>query len=103
MVNQSVLFWRSGRQPSITLSTAEAELNELIEAMNAGEAVSVILQELLDNVKRIAWSDSQSAIAILTSESGSWRTRHLQMRAAYRQTSNFHRRLAGHATHQAKT
>ena len=42
MVNQSVLFWRSGRQPSITLSTAEAELNELIEGMNAGEAVSVI-------------------------------------------------------------
>ena len=57
--------------------------------MNAGEAVSVILQELLDNVKRIAWSDSQSAIAILTSESGSWRTRHLQMRAAYAKQAIF--------------
>ena len=89
MVNQSVLFWRSGRQPSITLSTAEAELNELIEGMNAGEAVSVILQELLDEVKRIAWSDSQSAIAILTSESGSWRTRHLRMRAAYAKQAVF--------------
>ena len=41
---------RSGRQSSITLSTAEAELNELIEGMNAGEAVSVILQELFDEV-----------------------------------------------------
>ena len=83
MVNGSLLFWRSGRQASITLSTAEAELNEIIEAMNAGESVAVMLQELFDDVKKMAWSDSQSALTILSNEGGSWRTRHLRMRAAY--------------------
>ena len=83
MVNDSALLWRSGRQASITLSTAEAELNEIIEAMNAGESVATILYELFDDVKKIAWSDSQSALSILSSEGGSWRTRHLRMRASY--------------------
>ena len=83
MVNDSALLWRSGRQASITLSTAEAELNELIEAMNAGESVATILYELFDDVKKIGWSDSQSALSILSSEGGSWRTRHLRMRASY--------------------
>ena len=78
MVNDSALLWRSGRQASITLSTAEAELNEIIEAMNAGESVATILYELFDDVKKIAWSDSQSALSILSSEGGSWRTRHLR-------------------------
>ena len=83
MVNDSALLWRSGRQASITLSTAEAELTEIIEAMNAGESVATILYELFDDVKKIAWSDSQSALSILSSEGGSWRTRHLRMRASY--------------------
>ena len=83
MVNDSALLWRSGRQASITLSTAEAELNEIIEAMNAGESVATILYELFDDVKKIAWSDSHSALSILSSEGGSWRTRHLRMRASY--------------------
>ena len=62
---------------------SRSELNEIIEAMNAGESVATILYELFDDVKKIAWSDSQSALSILSSEGGSWRTRHLRMRASY--------------------
>ena len=83
MVNQCPLFWRSGRQASITLSTAESELNEILEGMNAAESVSVILQELYSEVKKQAVTDSQSAIAIVSQESTSWRTRRLKMRSAY--------------------
>ena len=81
--NDSPLFWRSGRQTTVTLSTAESELTELVEAISAGEAVAVIVSELFQDIKKFAWSDSQSALAILVNEGGNWRTRHLRMRAAY--------------------
>eukprot|EP00435_Cladocopium_sp_Y103_P055597 s1075_g18.t1 len=82
-INQSPIFWRSGRQSTITLSTAESELNEVIESMNGGESVAVIVAELCEEIEKRAHTDSQSAIAILSSEGGSWRTRHLRMRSAY--------------------
>ena len=81
--NDSPIFWRSGRQSVITLSTAEAELNEIVEAMAAAESISVIVDEIYEEVEKIAWSDSQAAVSIMTSEGGSWRTRHLRMKAAY--------------------
>ena len=81
--NDSPIFWRSGRQSLITLSTAESELAEIVEAMGAAESISVILEEIYDEVEKIAWSDSQAAVSIMTSEGGSWRTRHLRMKAAY--------------------
>ena len=81
--NDSPIFWRSGRQSVITLSTAEAELNEIVEAMGAAESISVIIDEIYEDVEKIAWSDSQAAVSIMTSEGGSWRTRHLRMKAAY--------------------
>ena len=81
--NDSPIFWRSGRQSVITLSTAESELAEIVEAMGAAESISVIIEEIYEEVEKIAWSDSQAAVAIMTSEGGSWRTRHLRMKAAY--------------------
>ena len=35
------------------------------------------------NVARVAWCDSQAAFSILSNEGGSWRTRHLGIRASY--------------------
>ena len=86
-VNDCPVFWRAGRQQFITLSTAEAELAELVEAMNAGESVGVIVDELYGRAQRLAYSDSQSALAILASDGGSWRTRHLRTRASYARQS----------------
>ena len=82
-IQGSPVFWRSGRQSMITLSTAEAELLELVEALTAGESVYVVARELLQNVLKIGWCDSQSAISVLVSEGGSWRTRHLRLRSNF--------------------
>ena len=76
------IFWRSGRQGLVSLSTAEAEMIEVVESMIAGESVSVVALEMFPNLRKRMWSDSQSAVAILTMEGGNWRTRHLRMRAA---------------------
>eukprot|EP00435_Cladocopium_sp_Y103_P030730 s947_g7.t1 len=65
----------------------EDDAQKAIVAMGAGEAISVIVDEIYEEVEKVAWSDSQAAVAIMTSEGGSWRTRHLRMKAAYaRQT-----------------
>ena len=78
----SVLFWRSGRQHLTTLSTAESELVEIIEAMVAGESIHVMAYEIFGSLPKRMWTDSQAAIGILCSEGGSWRTRHLRVRSS---------------------
>ena len=83
LANGSSMFWRSGRQSAVTLSTAESELTELVEAMVAGESVYAIISELFAEVNRIALCDSQAALAILLAEGGSWRTRHLRLRWSF--------------------
>ncbi|CAL1157428.1 unnamed protein product, partial [Cladocopium goreaui] len=87
MVNDGLMFWRSGRQGTITLSTAESELMELVEAMIAGESVYVVLAELFGEISKVALCDSQAALAILVAEGGSWRTRHLRLRWAFARQS----------------
>ena len=83
MIGSAPVFWRSGRQTTVTLSTAEAELNEMIEGMTAGESIGVIMDELFSSVPRMLWTDSQSGLTILSTDSGSWRTRHLRLRASF--------------------
>ena len=84
MVDEVPLFWRSGRQSLITVSTAESELTE---SMTAGESVSVLFEELYGKVRKVAWCDNQAAITILVNDGGSWRTRHLRMRSAFARQS----------------
>ena len=67
----------------VTLSTAEAELTEVIEGMIAGESIGVIVDELFGAVDRMSWTDSQSGLSILTTDGGNWRTRHLRLRATF--------------------
>ena len=43
LLEGSPIFWRAGRQSMVTLSTAESEMTEVIEAMTAGESVAVIV------------------------------------------------------------
>ena len=56
MLNDCLLFWRSGCQSTITLSTAESELNEIVEGMNGGEAVAVIISQLREVVHKEVWN-----------------------------------------------
>ena len=77
------LLWKCGRQTTVALSTAESELNELIEGLMVGESVAAVVQELEPQVSKVMVTDSQAAVGICTSEGGSWRTRHLRLRAAH--------------------
>ena len=77
------VFWRSGRQVFVTLSTAECEMVEIVDGMCAGESIAVMVEEIWGKVFKEVRTDSSSALSILTSEGGSWRTRHLRVRSAF--------------------
>ena len=83
MLGSCPLFWRSGRQAHVTLSTAESELCEIIEGMIGGESIVVVLEELMPQIIKVLRTDSSSAVSILASDGGSWRTRHLRLRSAF--------------------
>ncbi len=83
MLRGGPLVWRSSRQTTVTLSTAEAELNELIEGLMLGESVAAVVEELEPQIPKTMVSDSQAAVNIVQAEGGSWRTRHLRLRAAH--------------------
>ena len=83
LLGSSPIFWTSGRHGFVTLATAEAELTEIIEGMIAGESIHVILAELFPEVPKVVKTDNMPALAILTGDGGSWRTRHLELRAAF--------------------
>ena len=82
-MGSSVISWKSGKQTLISLSTAEAELLEVVEGMALGESTAVLAEEISGELVRMAFTDSQSALAIMVNEGGSWRTRHLRMKAMY--------------------
>ena len=82
-MNESPIAWKSSRQTVISLSAAESELLEIIEGFTLGESTSVVFEEVMGDFSKVLWSDSQSALAALSGEGGSWRTRHLRMRAMY--------------------
>ena len=78
-----MLMWKAGRQHAASTSTAEAELYELMEAVNAGESVRVLIEEFYGKkILAIAHTDSASALSITTGDSGAWKTRHLRLKAA---------------------
>ena len=79
---QSPLVWRSGRQQLVTLSTAESELVEAVEGATLGLSTRGLLTELLGReLSLTVWVDNSAAISLLTTSSGSWRTRHLRLRS----------------------
>ena len=81
--NDAPVLWKSSRQQLVTTSTAASELVEIMEGACMTEAVRVIIEELIG--KAVVWqlTDSQSALAIVSGETASWRTRHLRKRAKY--------------------
>lgn len=82
-LGNSPISWRSSRQSMITLSTAESELLEIVEGFALGESTAVLVEEIVGEIARTAFTDSQSAQAVMVNEGGSWRTRDLRMKAAF--------------------
>ena len=75
------VLWLSGRQPFVTSSTTEAELLSCGEGFQAGEGLGALLQVIgIKDVSKILLCDSKSGLNLLTTETGSWRTRHLRIR-----------------------
>ena len=83
-VNGALIAWSSTRQSHTTLSTAEAELVGITSMFGELQALEPLVTEILGSSPAIQMhSDSQAAIAICTTLSSNWRTRHLRLRASY--------------------
>jgi hypothetical protein len=83
------VFWKTGKQAFITLSTAESELMEATNALTALRSVGTVVEEMkggLEGEERMKLKlhvDNSAAIAIASPTSAfHWRTRHLKVRAA---------------------
>ena len=78
------VMWKSGRQSMPSLSTAESELGEAIEGLTMGDSVDVLVQEMAErSYEKVIKIDNTAAVSLLTEPAGSWRTRHLRLRAAH--------------------
>ena len=83
LLHDCVIAWRSGRQATVTLSTAEAELMAMSEAVLALQSTDSMMKDMFPAGQQLQlYSDSTSALAIANG-SGSWRTRHLRLRSAW--------------------
>ena len=77
--------WRSSRQSMISLSTAECELQAILDGAVGMIGLEALLCDLdIEPGPKTIASDSTSALAI-GSGTGSWRTRHLRLKAAWLQ------------------
>ena len=83
-VNDNPASWRSSRQQLVTLSTAESELLEAVEGAVLANATATLVTELRGRPLPVHLHiDNQSALMLLNGSTGSWRTRHLRLRANY--------------------
>lgn len=77
------IMWTTAKQPFITQSTAEAELLSYMEAHQQAEGVGLMLEALdVEGIRKCLYGDNRSAIQLCKCDVGSWRTRHLRLRAA---------------------
>ena len=82
--NQAPITWLSMRQPCASLSTAEAELQSSIDALALTEGFLPLIQELeTGQIKTFLYNDNQGAVTVMKVPQGSWRTRHLRLKAAW--------------------
>ena len=74
-------MWRSSKQTFPCLSTAETELVAAIEGVIVGDSLACIVEELEGKVDKQLVCDNMAAVALSTTRTGAWRTRHLKVRA----------------------
>ena len=75
--------WRASKQPVITLSVAEAELYEGVSAVQLGLGFEAMLRELGEEPVMVLKIDNQAAQGLASEAPGSWKTRHLRIRARF--------------------
>ena len=82
--NGGLVAWSATRQGLTTLSTAESELVGITSLFTDLRALEPLVREVNGSpITLHMHSDSQAAIAICSTQSSNWRTRHLRIRASY--------------------
>ena len=75
--------WKAGRQSLISLSTAECELIEAVSASQLQLGISMLVEELNDGPPQLLLLvDNSATVSLCNDAPGTWRTRHLRVRAA---------------------
>ena len=78
----SAIAWEATRQPFTALSSTEAELISMVHSLQVGDSVIPVIEELTQqDVHTALMADNDSALSSFAPSSGSWRNRHLRMRA----------------------
>ena len=77
------IMWRSSKQPFPCLSTAKSELVEAIEGVIVGDSLACMIEELEGKIEKTLFCDNTAAVCLATQKIGSWRARHLKVRAAH--------------------
>ncbi|OLQ10709.1 Retrovirus-related Pol polyprotein from transposon TNT 1-94 [Symbiodinium microadriaticum] len=84
LINGTPVAWKASKQAFVTLSVAEAEMYEAVQAATLLESVGVLLDEVAGSrVHRLLRIDNSAAVSLLGGAPGSWRTRHLRVRWNY--------------------
>ncbi|CAE6958294.1 RE1 [Symbiodinium sp. CCMP2592] len=79
----SPVAWKSSRQSLVTTSSAETELLEASEGATLTYSIDAMLSDVgIVPLSREVRVDNSAAITLASEEGGSWRTRHLKVRAA---------------------
>ena len=80
--NSNPVAWRAGKQSLTSLSTAESELIEAVAATQLLAGVGSLTEEINSEVIcRTLLVDNAAAVGLCTDAPGTWRTRHLRVRA----------------------
>ena len=79
----SFVTWRSAKQPVISLSVAEAELYEVVAGFQQGLSIKSCVEEVIPNTGVRMRVDNTAALGLASTSPGSWRTRHLRVRARF--------------------
>ncbi|CAE7357932.1 GIP, partial [Symbiodinium sp. KB8] len=76
------ISWRCGRQALVSLSVAEAELIEAISATQMAYGLASFTEELQGCAAEIVIKvDNSAAVGLSSDSAGTWKTRHLRVRA----------------------
>ena len=75
--------WKAGRQSLISLSTAGCELIEAVSASQLQLGIGMLVEELKDGPPQLLLLvDNSATVSLCNDAPGTWRTRHLRVRAA---------------------
>ena len=78
--------WRMTKQPTVVLSAAEAELVELLNARQQAAGLQAWLEEVAPDEQgtpTVLCVDNMAAGGLATTSPGSWKTRHLKVKASH--------------------